>query len=159
MALGGIAVLCVVVGASVDLGVYKQEVATRSLVSPADVSVLLRMGEVLPKGAIVMNDGGDDAGMWLTALTDFTPLTPDGFAWGPLDGPLSVDLENACADAAAAESAIQQAHPAAIFMGSLVIAHPEYPWNFACISRLPDLRLIVSVPADGTVSAAFAVIK
>ena len=79
--LGVIAVLCVVVGASVDLGVYKPEVATRSLVSPADVTVLNRMGEMLPKGAVVMNDGGDDAGEWLAALTDFTPLTPNGFAW------------------------------------------------------------------------------
>jgi hypothetical protein len=159
MVLGVIAVVCVVVGASVELGVYQREVATRSLVSPADVTVLNRMGEVLPKGAIVMNDGGDDAGEWLAALTDFTPLTPNGFAWRTLDTPLDVDLENACADPAAAEAAIQQAHPDAIFMGSLDIVPPEYPWNFSCISRLPDLRLIVSVPANGTVSAAFAVVK
>jgi hypothetical protein len=159
MMLGVVAIICVVVGASVDLGVYKHEVATRSLVSPADVTVLTRMREVLPKGAIVMNDGGDDAGEWLTALTDFTPLTPNGFAWNALDTPLDVDLENACSDPAAAESAIQQAHPAAIFMGSLDIVPPVYPWNFGCISRLPDLRLIVSVPGNGTVSAAFAVIK
>ncbi len=44
-------------------------------------------------------------------------------------------------------------------MGSLDIVPPEYPWNFRCISNLPDLRLIVSVPGNGTVSAAFAVIK
>ena len=44
-------------------------------------------------------------------------------------------------------------------MGSLEIVPPQYPWNFNCISRLPDLRLIVSVPANGTVSAAFAVVK
>ena len=159
MMLGVVAVLCVVVGASVELRVYQHEVATRSLVSPADVTVLDRMGEVLPKGAIVMNDGGDDAGMWLAALTDFTPLTPNGFAWSPLDTPLDIDLENACADPAAAEAAIQQANPDAIFMGSLDIVPPEYPWNFTCISRLPDLRLIVSVPGNGTVSAAFSVIK
>jgi len=159
MVLGVIAVVCVVIGASVELSVYQHEVATRSLVSPADVTVLNRMGEVLPKGAIVMNDGGDDAGEWLAALTDFTPLTPNGFAWRTLDTPLDVDLENACADPAAAEVAIQQAHPDAIFMGSLEIVPPQYPWNFNCISRLPDLRLIVSVPANGTVSAAFAVVK
>jgi hypothetical protein len=157
--LGVVAVLCVIVGASTELGVYKQEVATRSLVSPADMTVLTRMGQVLPKGAIVMNDGGDDAGEWLAALTDFTPLTPNGFAWNTLDTPLDVDLENACIDPAAAEAAIQHAHPDAIFMGSLDIASPEYPWNFSCISRLPDLRLLVSVPGNGSVSAAFAVIK
>ena len=72
--LAVIPVLCVVVGASVELAVYRPEVATRSLVSPADVTVLNRMGELLPKGAVVMNDGGDDAGEWLAALTDFTPL-------------------------------------------------------------------------------------
>jgi hypothetical protein len=159
MLLAVIPVLCVVVGASVELAVYRPEVATRSLVSPADVTVLHRMSELLPKGAVVMNDGGDDAGEWLAALTDFTPLTPNGFAWRTLDTPLDVDLENACTDPGAAESAIQQAHPDAIFMGSLDIVPPEYPWNFSCISRLPDLRLIVSVPGNGTVSAAFAVIK
>jgi hypothetical protein len=157
--LGVVAVLCVVVGASVEFGVYQHEVATRSLVSPADVTVLNRMSEVLPKGAVVMNDGGDDAGEWLAALTDLTPLTPNGFAWKTLDTPLDVDLENACADPAAAESAIQQVHPDAIFMGSLDIVPPQYPWNVSCISRLPDLRLIVSVPGNGTVSAAFAVVK
>ncbi len=157
--LGVVAVVCVVVGASVELGVYQHEVATRSLVSPADVTVLNRMGDVLPKGAIVMNDGGDDAGEWLAALTDFTPLVPNGFAWKSLDTPLDVDLENACADPAAAEAAIQQSHADAVFMGSLRIVPPVYPWNFSCISSLPDLRLIVSVPSNGTVSAAFAVIK
>jgi hypothetical protein len=155
--LGVVAVICVVVGASVDLGVYRHEVATRSLVSPADVTVLTRMSEVLPKGAIVMNDGGDDAGEWLTALTEFTPLTPNGFAWSALDTPLDIALENACSDPGGAEAAIQQVHPAAIFMGSLDIVPPMYPWNFGCVSRLPDLRLIVSVPSNGTVSAAFAV--
>ncbi len=159
MVLGVVAVVCVVVGASVELGVYQHEVATRSLVSPADVTVLNRMSEVLPKGAIVMNDGGDDAGEWLAALTDFTPLTPNGFAWRTLDTPLDVDLENACADPAAAESAIQRAHTDAIFMGSLDIVPSQYPWDFNCISRLANLRLIVSVPGNGTVSAAFAVIK
>lgn len=157
--LGVVAVVCVVVGASVELGVYQHEVATRSLVSPADVTVLNRMGSVLPKGAIVLSDGGDDAGEWLAALTDFTPLVPNGFAWKSLDTPLDVDLENACADPAAAEAAIQQSHADAVFMGSLRIVPPVYPWNFSCISSLPDLRLIVSVPSNGTVSAAFAVIK
>jgi hypothetical protein len=157
--LGVVAVVCVVVGASVELGVYQHEVATRSLVSPADVTVLNRMGDVLPKDAIVMNDGGDDAGEWLAALTDFTPLVPNGFAWKSLDTPLDVDLENACTDPGAAESAIQQAHADAVFMGSLDIVPPQYPWKFSCLSRLPDLRLIVSVPGNGTVSAAFAVIK
>ena len=106
-----------------------------------------------------MNDGGDDAGEWLAALTDYTPLVPNGFAWKSLDTPLDVDLENACTDPDAAESAIQQAHADAVFIGSLDIVPPQYPWNFSCISRLPDLRLIVSVPGNGTVSAAFAVIK
>ncbi len=159
MVLGVVAVLCVVVGAASDLHVYDHEIATRSLVSQADLIVLARMGEVLPQSALVMSDGGDDAGEWIAALTDLTPLVPDGFAWKTLDTPLDVALENACVNPAAAESALQQAHPDAVFIGSQHIVPPEFPWNLSCIARLPDLRLIVSVPENGAVSAAFAVIK
>ena len=106
--VGLLAVLCLGVGATTELDVYRTEVNTRSLVSPADLAVLQRMQQVLPKGAIVMSDGGDDAGMWMAALTTLTPLVPNGFAWGSLDMPLDVALSKACTDPAGAEAALAQ---------------------------------------------------
>ena len=46
--LGILAVLCLVVGASSELRVYKYEVATRSLVTPADLTVLKAMNSHAP---------------------------------------------------------------------------------------------------------------
>ena len=157
--LGLLAVLCLVVGAATELDVYRNEVNTRSLVSPADLSVLQRMERALPKGAIVMSDGGDDAGMWTAALTTLTPLVPNGFAWGSLDTPLDVALSHACTDPAGAEAAITLAHTDAVFVGALDIAVQLYPWNEACIAQLPDLRLIASGHWYGGVAAGFAVVK
>ncbi len=157
--VGLLAVLGLVVGAATELDVYRNEVNTRSLVSPADARVLQRMEQALPKGAIVMSDGGDDAGMWISALTTLTPMVPNGFAWGSLDTPLDVALSNACSDPAGAEAALTQAHPDAVFVGALNIATPFYPWSEDCIARLPDLRLIASAPWYGGIAAGFAVIK
>jgi hypothetical protein len=157
MLLGVIAVLCLVVGASTELQTYSTEVATRSIVSPADVTVLQRMSAILHRSAIVMSDGGDDAGMWLAALSSLTPQVPNGFAWNTLDTPLDIDLQNACTDPAAAEAALAKVD--ALFIGSLDIASPMYPWNLSCIARLPDLRLIASAPWNGKVAAGFVVIK
>lgn len=157
--LGLLAVLCLVVGAATELDVYGNEVNTRSLVSPADLSVLQRMERALPKGAIVMSDGGDDAGMWTAGLTTLTPLVPNGFAWGSLDTPLDVALSHACTDPAGAEAAIALAHTDAVFVGALDIAVQLYPWNEDCIARLPDLRLIASERWYGGVAAGFAVVK
>lgn len=157
--LGLLAVLCLVVGAASELDVYKNEVNTRSLVSPADLRVLQRMEQVLPKGAIVMSDGGDDAGMWLSALTTLTPLVPNGFAWGTLDTPLDIALSNACTDPAAAEAAIRGTNADAVFVGSLDIAAQLYPWDSTCLARLPNLRLIASAPYYGKTAEGFAVTR
>jgi hypothetical protein len=157
--LGVLAIICLVVGAATELGVYRNEINTRSLVSPADVAVLQRMQQVLPKHAIVMSDGGDDAGMWMAGLTTMTPLVPNGFAWGSLDTPLDVAVSHACTDPAGAQAAISQAQTDAVFIGALNIAAPLYPWNVNCIARLPDLRLIASAPWHGNTAAGFAVVK
>lgn len=159
MVLGIVAIVCLVVGAASELGVYRNEINTRSLVSPADLTVLNRMEQLLPKGAIVMSDGGDDAGMWISGLTTLTPLVPDGFAWGSLDTPLDVALSNACTNPARAEEAITNAMTDAVFVGALDIATPLYPWNVNCLAQLPDLRLIASAPYYGNVSAGFEVVK
>jgi hypothetical protein len=157
--LGLLALLCLGVGATTELDVYRNEVNTRSLVSPADLAVLQRMQQALPKGALVMSDGGDDAGMWIEALTTLTPLVPNGFAWGLLDTPFDVALSRACTDPAGAEAALAQSHTDAVFIGAVNIATPLYPWNVNCIARLPDLRVIASAPWYGSVAAGFAVVK
>lgn len=158
-ALAALAILSLVVGAASELGVYRNEINTRSLVSPADVTVLHRMEQVLPRGAIVMSDGGDDAGMWIGALTTLTPLVPNGFAWGTLDTPLDVALSKACTDPAGAAAAIVQANTDAVFVGALDIAVQFYPWNLNCIAALPNLKLIASAPYYGNMAAGFVVIK
>jgi hypothetical protein len=157
-ALGVLALLAVVVGAATELDIYKNEVATRSLVTPADVSVLSSMSKMLPKGTLVLTNGGNDAGMWMAGLTDLYALVPNGYAFGALDVPYETALANACTDPATAEAAVARA--GAVFVGSvLIVASPLYPWNVNCIAGLPNLRLIASAPWDGTRAAGFIVIK
>ncbi len=157
--LGVLAVLCVIIGAASELAVYRTEVQTRSLVTPADVTLLQKMASTLPKATIVATDGGNDAGMWMAGLTDFTPLVPNGFDFGTLSLPLDIALADACVDPAFAEQAIARVHPDAIYVGAQRIPAAEYPWDVKCIAQLPDLRLVASVPWDGTVAAVFAVIR
>jgi hypothetical protein len=157
VALGGIALLAVVVGAASDHGIYNNEVATRSLVSPADLTVLASLQHQLPSGALVLTNGGNDAGMWMAALTDLNPLVPNGYSGGALDLPYEVALENACNSPEVAENAV--ARVSAVFIGSLHIASPADLWNVDCLEKLSNLRLIASAPDNGTISAAFLVVK
>ena len=158
-ALGIVAVLCVIVGGATELGVYTSEVQTRSLVTPADLTLMQDMERIVPKGAVVMTDGGDDAGMWLTGLTDLTPLVPNGLEFGTLSLPLDIALSDACADPVTAVASINRVHGDFLFVGAQQIAQPEYPWDVGCIGALPDLRLVASVPWNGTEAAVFQVIK
>jgi len=153
--LGIVAVLCVVVGAASELRVYKSEVATRSLVTPADLTVLKTMTATLPPGTLVMTDGGDDAGMWMTGLTDLTPVVPNGLEFGTLSLPLYLRLADACFDPADAEAILDQLQ--VIFVGAQRIPGSQYPWNVDCIAKLAGLRLIASAPWHGTMAAAFEV--
>jgi hypothetical protein len=157
LTLGALAVLAVVVGAAADLGTYKNEVATRSLVSPADLSVLSSMERLLPKEALVLTNGGNDAGMWLAALTDLNPLVPNGYSGRALDIPYEVALENACNSPETAEEAVARVD--AVFVGSMHITSPADLWNVKCIAKLSNLRLIAAAPYNGTISAAFVVVK
>ncbi|MGA7987078.1 MAG: DUF6541 family protein [Candidatus Dormiibacterota bacterium] len=158
-ALGVVAVLCVVVGAASELGVYQAEVLTRSLVTSADLTLMREISSTLPKETIIATDGGDDAGMWMAGLTDLTPLVPNGLEFGTLSLPLDVALADACVNPSFAVTAIARVHADAIYVGAQRIPGAEYPWDVNCIARLPDLRLVASVPWDGTVAAVFAVIK
>jgi hypothetical protein len=157
LAFGIVAVLCLVAGASAEFRTYRNEVAARSLVTPADLTVLKAMDAALPPGTVVMTDGEEDAGMWVAALTHLTPLVPNGFGHGALSLPLDAALANACSHPALAEAALQ--HGDVIFVGSHLIANPENPWNVDCIARLANVRLITSAPWQGTMAAAFAIIK
>jgi hypothetical protein len=113
----------------------------------------------LPKQTLVMTDGGDDAGMWLSGLTDLTPVVPNGFEFGTLSLPLLVALSNACSDPAFAVEQLDKVHTDVIFVGAHRIAMPEYPWDVSCIASLPDVHLIASAPWGDTEAAAFAVTR
>ncbi|MGH7722432.1 MAG: DUF6541 family protein, partial [Candidatus Dormibacteria bacterium] len=156
-ALAVIALLSLGVGARAELTMYQRAIANRALVTPADLAVLNRMSTILPRGSIILTDGNDDAGMWMAAVTDLTPLVPNSFEGGPLGTPLVVALAQACADPAAAERAVQRAD--AVFVGSHRLPAAQHPWNLDCIMRLPDLRLISEQPWQGTEAAAFSVIR
>jgi hypothetical protein len=160
--LGIIAVLCLVIGAASELSVYRSEVAGRSMVSPADLTALAALNSTLPKGTVVMTDGGDDAGMWLAGLTDLTPLVPNGFDFGTLSVPLDVALADACSDPAFAVTTLGRMHrlygASVVYVGAHSIDAPEYRWDINCVARLPDLRLITSARSGGDVAAAFAVV-
>jgi hypothetical protein len=161
LALGVIAVVCVVVGASYELGIYRHAVATRSLVTPADLTVLQTLTDTYPSTTVVMTNSGNDAGMWMAGLTDLTPMVPNGFEYGALTRRLDITVSKACTDPAAAAAAIQ--HEAGltgasiIFMGAQSIPSPMYPWSVSCIAKLPNLRLITSAPWHGSMAAAFAI--
>ncbi len=163
LVLGAIAILCLVVGASYELGVYRHEVSTRSLVTPADLTVLKTLSDDYPSTTVVITNGGNDAGMWLAGLTDLTPMVPNGFEYGTLSVPLDVALSNACTDPADAETAIERdaalTGASIIFMGAQSIPVPLFGWSVTCIAKLPDLRLITSAPWHGSMAAAFAITK
>ena len=118
MALGVIAVLCLVVGAASEHATYRTAVITRSLVTPADLTVLHKLEATTPSTTVVMTDSGNDAGFWLAGLTDLTPMVPNGFDYGILSLPLDMALANACTDPATAAAAI--AGEAALTNASMV---------------------------------------
>lgn len=160
-ALGIIALVCLVTGAASELGAYRNAVATRSLVTPADLTVLKTLTDRYPSTTVVMTNGNNDAGMWMTGLTDLTPMVPNGFEDGILSLPLDVALANACTDPADAEAAITHeatlTHASIVFVGAHTIASPMFPWNVSCVAQLANLRLITSARWQGSMAAAFAI--
>ena len=163
IALGAVAVLCLVVGGASELAVYRNAVVTRSLVTPADLTVLKKITDTYPPSTVVMTNGGNDAGMWMTALTDLTPLVPNGFEYGLLSLPLDVALSNACTAPVDAEDAIAQFAKVApvdlVFIGAHSLPTPTDNWSLPCIAKLSNLRLVTSAQSNGSTAAAFAVIK
>jgi hypothetical protein len=156
-ALAVVAVLCLALGARAELDVYRRAVLNRALVTPADMTVMTKMSSALPAGARILTDGGDDAGFWMAALTDLTPVVPNGFDGGPLSNPIHAALAHACDDPAAAEQALHGAD--AIFVGAHRLPAAQYPWSVDCIARLPGLRTIATSPWQGTEAEGFAVVS
>jgi len=150
-----VALISLGLGARAELHQYRNNVVSRGLVTPADVTVLTRMSAMLPPHTLVLTDGLDDAGVYVTALTDLTPLVPNTSEMGTLSLPLVVALANACADPAAAARAVQKAD--VVFVGAHRYPNSYAPWDLRCIAGLPDVRLITSAPWQGTEAAAFAV--
>jgi hypothetical protein len=162
MALGVVAVLCLVVGAASELAVYKGAVATRSLVTPADLTVLQTTETKYPPGTVIMTNGGNDAGMWMTGLTDLTPMVPNGSEYGALSLPLDLALADACGDPSEAEAAIalyaHLGHAKLIFIGAQSLPTPNDNWTLPCIAKLSNLRLVTSSPWQGSSAAVFAIV-
>ena len=162
MVLGIVAVLCLVVGAASELATYKGAVVTRSLVTPADLTVLKATETKYPPGTVIMTNGGNDAGMWMTALSDLTPMVPNGFEYGTLSLPLDVALTDACADPAEAEAAVTlYAHlgnAKLIFIGAHSLPTPNDNWSLPCVAKLSNLRLVTSAPWQGSTAAVFAIV-
>jgi hypothetical protein len=163
LAVGVIAALCLVIGGASELGTYKNAVTTRSLVTPADLAVLKTLMANYPSTTIVMTNGGNDAGMWVAGLTDLTPMVPNGFEYGTLTVPLDIAVSNACTDPADAQEAIAYeaglTDATIVFVGANTIPSPTYAWSVRCVAKLSNLRLITSAPWQGSMAAAFAVIK
>ena len=155
LALGVIAVRLCGGRRVIELGVYRHAVATRSLVTPADLTVLQTLTDISPSTTVVMTNSGNDAGMWMAGLTDLTPMVPNGFEYGALSLPLDSAVSKACTDPAAAVAARATRGRAS---SSWRPHHPVpmYPWKFSCIAELPNLRLITSAPWEGSTAAAFA---
>jgi hypothetical protein len=163
LALGVIAVLCFALGAASELTTYRNAVVARSLVTPADLTVLKTLESKYPSTTIVMTNSGNDAGMWMAGLTDLTPMVPNGFEYGTLTVPLDVSVSDACTDPADAEQAIDYeaglTKASILFVGAHSLPSPIFPWNVSCVAKLSNLRLITSAPWQGSIAAAFAIVK
>jgi len=149
-----VALISLGVGARADLHHYRDSVAIRSLATPADITVLTRMGALLPPHSVVFTNT-NDAGLWLTAVTDLTPLVPNGSENGSLSLPLVEALANACNDPTAAAQALQGVDAA--FVGAHHWPGTATTWDANCLAQLPGVRIIASAPWQGAEATALAV--
>lgn len=154
-AVAVVALVSLAVGARSDLDVYRRAVAERSTATPADLAVLSSMSARLPAGTVVFTDALTDAGIWLGAMTDLTPLVPPGSENGPFSLPLVEAVANACADPAEAVAALQNVD--AVFVGSHHVPGTANQWEARCIARLPGVRQIAAAGWQGGEAVGFAV--
>jgi hypothetical protein len=158
LALAGLLVLMLGVGIRAEYDLYKRQAVTRSLSTPADVTVLHEMSAMLAPGTLVLTNSLSDAGVYVTGLTDLTPLVPNGSELDPFGRPLVTALSHACSSPAAAEQALQTV--GAVFVGShpILLDNPAAAWSASCIGALPNLRLIASDRYQGQQAAGFVVV-
>ncbi len=88
----------------------------------------------------MLNDGVDDSGQWITALTDDVEVEPRGYAESFPDDWRLVALEGACSDPSGARAALTGVR--AVFVGSAGGATGPRHWNAACVAAIPGLRLV-----------------
>jgi hypothetical protein len=157
VALAAIAALLVLLDMGRDLGMYRGGVRDIGVTGPADLAVMRRMAERLPAGAVILTDGGDDAGQWVPAVTgQVVLLTNEHLKDHPADLRL-VALEQACSDPHAAASMLGEVD--AVFVGSRTITMPtpRHPWSLHCIAAIPGLSLLAEASSAGGTAAAFVV--
>jgi len=124
-----------------DSGIYDQVVADNSRVSDADLAAMTAMSGRLPAGAVVMNDGEADAGLWIGVFTPQVSFFSKPWLSAHPDDPRLVALSNACTDPAAASRALDGAD--AVFLGAKPSANAVHLWPPSCIGTLPGLSLLV----------------
>jgi hypothetical protein len=122
-------------------------------VAPQDVQAIQTMGAVLPRGSIVLNDGVQDGGKWIAALTDDVEAEPKTYVDLYPDDWRVRAMAAACTDPERAEQAL--AGVQAVFVGTDLMPAAGSTWTASCIARLPELRLIAGSTSG---PAAFAVI-
>ena len=147
MALGAVAE-----GVAGSLATLSWQLGINQHVSSRDVFVIQSMAAILPRGAVVLNDGVTDDGQWITALTDDVEAEPKPYAdLYPSDWRVTA-MADACTDPAQAEKAL--AGVQAVFVGTNQRPGAVNVWKASCIAALPGLRLVA-----GTIGgpAAFVV--
>ena len=127
-------------GARHDSGIFEQVVASNSRVSDADLAVMTAMASRLPRGAVVMNDGEADAGLWIGVFTPQVTFFSKTWLSAHPDDPRLVALSNACADPTAASRALDGVN--AVFIGAKPAADALHVWTPNCIGSLPGLNLL-----------------
>ena len=136
---GVIAVASVAVGADHDRSLYRDAISSTAVVSSADLDVLAVMQQALPAGATVLNDGVEDAGQWVAALTDKHQFMSKSYLQGShADAHLSA-LAAACQDPEAAARALDGID--AIFVGARRREDSQNRWSVTCLEALPGVRL------------------
>lgn len=132
---------------------YTSEKALHVAATPSDVSVIERLGAVLPHGSVVLTEGVDDAGQWIGALTQDVPFFSTDYARGHFDDARIVLLSQACIDPQRAATVLDGVD--AVFVGADRVARARHPWSADCLRRVPALR---PIGQDGA-SAAFVVVR
>jgi hypothetical protein len=144
-----------VVGIRHDAETFSNAVASGSRITEADLLVMDDMNRRLPPATLVLNDGKDDAGLWLGVFTADQPLVTKPWVTDHPNDPRVVALEHACDDPGGAARALVGV--GAVFVGSRTTNPAQHPWSERCIRALPGLTLIARAGPEDHPAAAFSV--